>query len=64
MILSLIASGYVLVGGLLAALVMAGDDHTHPLAGPLKPAPAFALVVGTIVLWPVLLALAVDERPR
>jgi len=64
MILSLVASIYILAGGSIAGLLATGTDHTHPFAPPFNPAAAFTLVVGTIVLWPVLLALAVDGRPR
>jgi hypothetical protein len=64
MMLPLVASVYILTGGSLAALLVGGEDHTHPLAGPFRPAPAFTLVVGTILLWPMLLALAVGGRPR
>ena len=64
MILSLVVSIYILAGGSIAGLLMGRVDHAHPLTPPFHPASAFTLVVGVIVLWPVLLALAVDGRPR
>jgi len=62
MIWSVIASVYITAGGSLALLLVGGEDRASQLVSPLRPAPAFALVVGTIVLWPVLLALAIDQQ--
>lgn len=62
MILPLVASIYILAGGSMAGLLVMGADHTHPFAPPFNPAAAFALVVGVIVLWPVLIALAIECR--
>lgn len=62
MILVLVASLYILVGGGLATALLAGGDHPLPSLAPSSIAVAFALVVGTVLLWPMLLALAIDRR--
>ena len=61
MILPLVASIYILAGGSIAGLLVTSADHNHPFTPPFNPAAAFTLVVGTIVLWPVLLALAAAQ---
>lgn len=64
MILALIASAYILAGGILAALLIGGENRARSSTVPFAPAPAFALVVGMILIWPVLLALAADRGAR
>lgn len=62
MILVLVASLYILVGGGLAMALLTGGDPPLPSLAPSSIAVAFALVVGTVLLWPMLLALAIDQR--
>jgi len=52
---------YVLAGGALAPLLLHMQPPATVHAARFDPAAALAVVTGTILLWPVLLALAIEE---
>jgi len=52
---------YVLAGGVLAPLLMRMQHPTTVHTASFDPAAALAVVTGTILLWPVLLALAFER---
>lgn len=61
----LIASGYLLVGGSVAWGCLGGKRSHGAMFGADDLSPAFAIVCGTMLVWPVLIAMAVDQgEPR